>query len=64
MGKYNIKVDFHYIGYDGVDWIHLMQGKVQGQGCYEHGGKSFDSVKGSRFLNQLSDLATLFYGIN
>jgi hypothetical protein len=35
----NVRVYLGEIGWEGVDWMHLAQGRDQWQGCCEHGNE-------------------------
>jgi hypothetical protein len=47
------------IGWEGVEWIHLAQGKGPVAGCCEHDHELSGSVQGGKFLYQLSDCKLL-----
>jgi len=46
-GEDNIKMDFKEVGYDDVDWSHLVQDRDQ---C-EHDNEPLVSIKSREFLD-------------
>jgi hypothetical protein len=55
----NIKIE---IGLEGVDWIYLAQNLDRGGSCL-HGNEPSSSIKGWKFLAQLSSRRALLHGI-
>jgi hypothetical protein len=41
----NIKMDLRGIGWDGMEWIDLVQDKRPVEGCCEHGNEPSGSIK-------------------
>jgi hypothetical protein len=50
----NIRMDLREEGWKHVDRIHLAQDRFKAGSC-EHGNGPFDSIKGGKFIDWLSD---------
>jgi hypothetical protein len=63
----NIRMDIKSIGWDGVDWIDLIQDRNRCAGCCEKGGDFSVSIKCREFLTNWRTVGfsrrTLFSGV-
>jgi len=51
----NIKEDLKEIGYEGVNWINLVQDRDQWRGACEHDNEPSGSMNCCEFFDQLGD---------
>jgi hypothetical protein len=58
----NIKMDLREIGWDGMDWIDLAQGRDQWEGSCEDGNEPSGSIKCWEFLEWLHNWQLLKKG--
>jgi hypothetical protein len=60
----SILLDLREIGWEGVYWSHLAQGRKHWIGCCEHGNEPSGSIISREFLDQLSDSRTLLCAVS